>query len=197
MSEIKFIVGLGNPGDKYLNTRHNFGFRAVDRIVSLEQLAWKNWNDMASVVFYTRNNSKILFAKPQTFMNNSGFAVKALLQYYKIKPSEMLVMYDDFAIPTGEFRFRANGSSGGHNGIASIIEQTASEDFPRMKLGIGPLPKFIKMPDFVLSNFSDDDKQKIEMLLKSIKDTVDSIIDFGFDKAISKIVSGKQNDNNR
>jgi PTH1 family peptidyl-tRNA hydrolase len=192
MSEIKFIVGLGNPGDKYLNTRHNFGFRAVDRVVSLEQLAWKNWNDMASVVFYERNFRKILLAKPQTFMNNSGFPIKAILQYYKIKSEEMLVVYDDFSIPVGEFRFRANGSAGGHNGISSIIEQTGTENFPRLKLGIGPLPKFSKTPDFVLSNFNEDDKQKTEILLKSVKNIFDLIIDDGFDKAVSKISGGKQ-----
>src|SRR5574344_2686817 len=98
MPEIKFITGLGNPGDKYLNTRHNFGFKAVDRFAESEQLVWKNWNDIASVVFYERNSRKILLAKPQTFMNNSGFPIKALLQYYKIKSEEMLGVYDDFAI---------------------------------------------------------------------------------------------------
>lgn len=192
MPEIKFITGLGNPGDKYLNTRHNFGFKAVDRFTESEQLVWKNWNDMASVVFYERNSRKILLAKPQTFMNNSGFPIKALLQYYKIKPEEMLVVYDDFAIPAGEYRFRANGSAGGHNGISSIIEQTGTENFPRMKLGIGPLPKFAKTPDFVLSNFNEDDKQKIEVILKSVKNMFDLIIDDGFDKAVSKLSGGKQ-----
>lgn len=192
MPEIKFIAGLGNPGDKYLNTRHNFGFKAVDRFVESERLAWKNWNDMASVVLYNKNGRKIIFAKPQTFMNNSGFPVNALLQYYKIKPQEMLVVYDDFSIPVGEFRFRANGSAGGHNGISSIIEQTGTDNFPRMKLGIGPLAKNIKTPDFVLSNFNEDDKQKTEILLKSVKNIFDLIIDDGFDKAVSKISGGKQ-----
>lgn len=192
MPEIKFITGLGNPGDKYLNTRHNFGFKAVDRFAESEQLVWKNWNDMASVVFHERNSRKILLAKPQTFMNNSGFPIKALLQYYKIKSEEMLVVYDDFAISAGEFRFRANGSAGGHNGISSIIEQTGTENFPRLKLGIGPLPKFAKTPDFVLSNFNDDDKQKIEIILKSVKNMFDLIIDDGFDKAVSKLSGGKQ-----
>ncbi len=192
MPEIKFITGLGNPGDKYLNTRHNFGFKTVDRFAESEQLSWKNWNDMASVVLYNINGKKILMAKPQTFMNNSGFPVKALLQYYKIKPEEMLVVYDDFSIPVGEFRFRANGSAGGHNGISSIIEQTGTENFPRMKLGIGPLPKFAKTPDFVLSNFNDDDKQKVEIVLKDIKNIFNLIIENGFDKAVSKISCGKQ-----
>lgn len=191
MSDIKFIIGLGNPGEKYINTRHNFGFKAVDKIISLEGLAWKNWNDMASIAFYNRNQEKILFAKPMTFMNNSGFAVSALLKYYKIAPEEMLVIYDDFSIPAGEFRFRSNGSAGGHNGINSIITQTATKNFPRMKLGIGPLGNFSNTADFVLNNFTDSEKDKIENILNLIKDYIDLIIDFGFDKGISKIVLKK------
>lgn len=192
MSDIKLIIGLGNPGEKYTNTRHNFGFKAVDKIISLEDLAWKNWNDMASITFYTKTQRKILFAKPMTFMNNSGFVVSALLKYYKIMPSEMLVLYDDFSISVGEFRFRANGSAGGHNGINSIITQTATNSFPRMKLGIGPLGKYSNTADFVLSNFTDSDKDQIENILNSIKDIVDTIIDLGFDKAISKIALKKE-----
>ncbi|MEA5000609.1 MAG: aminoacyl-tRNA hydrolase [Endomicrobiaceae bacterium] len=191
MSDIKFIIGLGNPGEKYTNTRHNFGFKAVDKIISLEGLAWKNWNDMAGIAFYTRNQKKILFAKPMTFMNNSGFAVSALLKYYKITPAEMLVIYDDFSIPAGEFRFRTNGSSGGHNGVNSIINQTATKNFPRMKLGIGPLANCSDTADFVLNKFSGSDEEKVEKVLNSIKDIVDLIIDLGFDKAVSKIALKK------
>ncbi|MBQ3943186.1 MAG: aminoacyl-tRNA hydrolase, partial [Elusimicrobia bacterium] len=131
---IKFVVGLGNPGEKYSNTRHNFGFKAVDKIADQENLSWKNWNDMASITFYKRNGENILIAKPMTFMNNSGFPVVALLKYYKILPQEMLVLYDDYSIPIGEYKFRATGSSGGHNGVNSIITQTGTNAFPRMKL---------------------------------------------------------------
>lgn len=184
---IKFVVGLGNPGEKYCNTRHNFGFKAVDKIVETANLTWKNWNDMASITFYERNANKILIAKPMTFMNNSGFPVSFLLKYYKILPQEMMVLYDDYSIPTGEYKFRANGSSGGHNGVNSIITQTATSVFPRMKLGMGPLPKNAKIVDFVLSNFNSQDKEKINKVLDSIKDIVDAVIDLGFDKAISKI----------
>ncbi|MFA7073914.1 MAG: aminoacyl-tRNA hydrolase [Endomicrobiaceae bacterium] len=191
MSDIKFIIGLGNPGEKYINTRHNFGFKAVDKIISIENLAWKNWNDMASIVFYTRNQKKILFAKPMTFMNNSGFAAGALLKYYKIAPEEMLVLYDDFSIPAGEFRFRSNGSAGGHNGINSIITQTNTKNFPRIKLGIGPLVNCSNTADFVLNTFTASEKDKIENILNLIKDYIDLIIDLGFDKAISKIALKK------
>ena len=103
---IKFVVGLGNPGEKYSNTRHNFGFKVVDKIVEQANLSWKNWNDMASIVFYRRNTNNILIAKPMTFMNNSGFPVVAILKYYKILPQEMLVLYDDYSIPIGKYKFK-------------------------------------------------------------------------------------------
>ena len=191
-NDIRFVVGLGNPGEKYSNTRHNFGFRAVDKIAEQENLSWKNWNDMASITFYKRKDNNVLMAKPMTFMNNSGFPVVALLKYYKITPQEMLVLYDDYSIPVGEYKFRATGSSGGHNGVNSIITQTGTTSFPRMKLGMGPLPKYAKIVDFVLSNFNSEDGGKINNVLDKIKDIVDTIIDLGFDKAISKIAQNKK-----
>ena len=190
--DIKFVAGLGNPGEKYSNTRHNFGFKAVDKIAEQENLSWKNWNDMASITFYKRKDKNILIAKPRTFMNNSGVPVVALLKYYKIVPQEMLVLYDDYSIPIGEYKFRATGSSGGHNGVNSIITQTGTTTFPRMKLGMGPLPKYAKIVDFVLSNFNSQDNEKADSVLDKIKDIVDTIIDLGFDKAISKIAQGKK-----
>ena len=121
IGNIRLVVGLGNPGEKYSNTRHNFGFKAVDKIVEQANLSWKNWNDMASIVFYRRNTNKILIAKPMTFMNNSGFPIVAILKYYKILPQEMLVLYDDYSIPIGKYKFKITGTSGGHNGVNSII----------------------------------------------------------------------------
>ena len=190
--DIKFVVGLGNPGEKYSNTRHNFGFKAVDKIADQENLSWKNWNDMASITFYKRNDRNILIAKPMTFMNNSGFPIVALLKYYKISSQEMLVLYDDYSIPIGEYKFRATGSSGGHNGVNSIITQTGTTAFPRMKLGMGPLPKYAKIVDFVLSNFNNEDTEKRDFVLDKIKNIVDTIIDLGFDKAISRIAQNKK-----
>ncbi len=184
---IKFIAGLGNPGDKYSNTRHNFGFKAVDAFAQDKNLSWKNWNNMADITFYKKNDENILIAKPMTFMNNSGFPVTALLKYYKIQPSEMLLLHDDYSIPLGEYKFRANGSSGGHNGVNSVITQTGTNAFARMKLGMGPLPQHAKIIDFVLANFSKSDTEKITAVLEKIPNIIDMIIDYGFDKAISKI----------
>ena len=185
--QIKLIAGLGNPEDKYLNTRHNFGFKALDVLAQKQNEQWKNHKDMASVVFYESNNKKVLLVKPMTYMNNSGQPLRAVADFYKIKASEILVIYDDFSIPLGTLKFRMNGSSGGHNGINSIIKHLGTSDFPRIKLGIGPLPKYINMPDFVLSKFSDDELIKVDRILTSIKEITDTIVDLGFEKAVSKI----------
>lgn len=190
---IKFIVGLGNPGEKYSNTRHNFGFKAVDAFVEDKSLSWKNWNDMASIAFYRKNDENILIAKPMTFMNNSGFPVVALLKYYKIQPSEILLLHDDYSVPLGEYKFRANGSSGGHNGVNSVITQTGTNVFARMKLGMGPLPPHAKIIDFVLTNFNKDDIEKVNAVVNKVPAILDMILEYGFDKAISKIASQSDN----
>ena len=120
-------------------------------------------------------------------MNNSGLPLRSVADFYKIKPAEIVVFYDDFSIPLGNLKFRMNGSSGGHNGISSIIEHFKTSEFPRVKLGTGPLPKYMNMPDFVLGKFSDEELVKVDKVLALIKDISDTIIDLGFEKAISKI----------
>ncbi|MCL2143946.1 MAG: aminoacyl-tRNA hydrolase [Endomicrobia bacterium] len=183
---IKLFAGLGNPGDKYKNTRHNFGFMALDAIANAKHLEFKNWENMADISFYDTEEGKILLVKPMTFMNLSGDPISSAARYYKIKPEEIFVFYDDFAIPLGEFRVRLSGSSGGHNGISSMIQYLNTDNFSRMKLGIGPLPKFIKMPDFVLSKFHEEDKEKIKFVTGKAVEFFDEIIKNGLEKAISK-----------
>jgi PTH1 family peptidyl-tRNA hydrolase len=185
MSDIKLFVGLGNPGDKYKNTRHNFGFMALDAIAKSKRLEFKNKDNMEDISFYESPNCKIILLKPMTFMNLSGTPVAATARYYKINPEEIFVFYDDFSIPLGEFRVRLSGSSGGHNGISSIITCLRADNFPRMKLGIGPLPKFIKMPDFVLSNFHEEDKEKIEKSILKAAALFDEIIKSNVEQAVS------------
>ncbi|MDR1195858.1 MAG: aminoacyl-tRNA hydrolase [Endomicrobium sp.] len=191
MSDIKLFVGLGNPGDKYKNTRHNFGFMALDAIAKSKRLEFKNKDNMADISFYDSPNGKIILLKPTTYMNLSGTPVSLTARYYKINPEEIFVFYDDFSIPLGEFRIRLSGSSGGHNGISSIITCLCTDKFPRMKLGIGPLPKFIKMPDFVLSKFHEEDKEKIEKSISKAAVLFDEIIQSGIEQAISAFAGGK------
>jgi PTH1 family peptidyl-tRNA hydrolase len=188
---IKLFIGLGNPGQKYENTRHNLGFIILDEIVALKHLKFKMWNDMADVSFYGEADFGVWFLKPVTFMNLSGVAVSSFAKYYKIKPEEIFVFYDDFLIPLGGYRIRMSGSSGGHNGISSVIESLHSDNFPRMKLGIGPLPKFIQAADFVLSKFVREDKDKMSLIKKTAASLFDGIYMSGLDKAVSKLTNIK------
>lgn len=191
MPDIKLFAGLGNPGDKYKNTRHNLGFTVLDAIAEAKGLKFKNSENMADISFYNGQNGKIILLKPMTFMNLSGGPVAAAARYYKIKPEEIFVFYDDFSVPLGEYRVRMSGSSGGHNGVSSIISHLHSDKFARMKLGIGPLPEFVKMPDFVLSAFYREDKEKIESVSRKALALFDEITESGIEKAVSKISSMK------
>jgi PTH1 family peptidyl-tRNA hydrolase len=189
--QIKLFVGLGNPGQKYKNTRHNFGFIVLDEIAVSKYLEFKNWNDVADVSFWDSSNSKIWLLKPMTFMNLSGTSVSAFAKYYKIDPEEVFVFYDDFSIPLGEYRIRLSGSAGGHNGVSSIIDCLHASNFTRMKLGVGPLPKFIQPADFVLSKFIPEDKEKIKLIKEIAVSIFDEINISGIDKAASRLANKK------
>jgi PTH1 family peptidyl-tRNA hydrolase len=186
---IKLFAGLGNPGKEYENTRHNFGFKALDAIAEAKRLEFKSWNNMADISFYSLNGEKIHLLKPGTFMNLSGLPLSAFMRYYKISPEEIFVFYDDFSIPLGDFRIRMSGSDGGHNGIKSIIQNLSAQNFARMKLGIGPLPKFMKTADFVLSKFRDEDEEQIKLMRQKAVEFFDMVNEAGLEKAASKITT--------
>ena len=156
------IVGLGNPGPEYEKTRHNVGFRAVDRLA--EDSGVKI--DRAKFRALTRTTElagqKVLLLKPQTFMNNSGEAVQLAAMFYKVPISHILVLSDDVSLPVGKVRVRAEGSAGGHNGLKSIISRLGSQDFPRIKIGVGakPHPDY-DLADWVLSRFSPEEEKAL------------------------------------
>ncbi|MDR0977470.1 MAG: aminoacyl-tRNA hydrolase [Endomicrobium sp.] len=187
--QIKVFVGLGNPGQRYENTRHNFGFITLDFIASAKNLKFKNWKGMADICFYETAESRVWLLKPITFMNLSGKAVLSFTQYYKIEPEEIVVYYDDLTLPLGKYRIRMSGSAGGHNGIKSIIECLHVNKFPRVKFGIGPLPKFINMADFVLAKFSREDEDKLILMKKAALEIFDEINLSDVDKAASKLAN--------
>ncbi|MDR1417951.1 MAG: aminoacyl-tRNA hydrolase [Endomicrobium sp.] len=190
--DIKLFIGLGNPGHHYINTRHNLGFIVLDEIAKNLHLQFKSWDNIADICFYDTSDRKKWFLKPTTFMNLSGSAIMSFAKYYKIKPEEIFVFYDDFSIVLGEYRVRMSGSSGGHNGIKSIIEYLSSEKFPRMKLGIGPLPENNDVSNFVLSKFLKEDKEKINLIKKDAMLFVEETLKAGIDRAIS-ILANKKN----
>jgi PTH1 family peptidyl-tRNA hydrolase len=186
--QIKLFVGLGNPGHKYKNTRHNLGFMVLDSIALTKGLEFKNWDNVEDISFYEGSSiGRVWLLKPTTFMNLSGDAVSSFAKYYKISTEEIVICYDDFSIPLGGYKIRMSGSAGGHNGIKSIIERLHMDKFPRIKFGIGPLPKFMDMSDFVLSKFAKEDENKINLVKKISVEIFDEINASTIDKAASKL----------
>lgn len=140
---MKLIVGLGNPGKQYEQTRHNTGFLVIEKLADSfeENATWKKRADLKAVVADAKiNRHKILLAKPTTFMNNSGEAVQALLHFYKLSPADLIVIHDDTDVPLGEYRIQTNRGAAGHNGVASIIEHLGTKNFSRVRIGLAPSP---------------------------------------------------------
>lgn len=166
------IIGLGNPGENYENTRHNIGFKVLDKLVSLSNISFSNNKlaDVANIKFKGRN---LILVKPNTFMNLSGKAVNYWMQKEKIPIENILVITDDIALPFGSIRMRSKGSDGGHNGLKSIIEFLSSSTFPRIKFGIGS--DFLKghQSDYVLGKWSDKEQgvlqERIDFTVKMIQ----------------------------
>lgn len=166
---MKLIVGLGNFEDKYLFTRHNVGFMMVDYFVRLNNEAFKVEKKLKSAVAkFKFHDEDIIFIKPLTYMNLSGEAVVAVMNFYKIDLKDIFIIYDDIALDLGKVRLRPSGSDGGHNGVKSIIKCLGSKEFDRLKIGIGPQPN-IPSEAYVLQNFSKDELEIVkEVLTKSI-----------------------------
>ena len=186
-SENWLIVGLGNPGKDYTRTRHNCGFRAVD--VLAQQLGCKIDKSKFQGLFgqVTRDGKKLFLLKPQTYMNLSGRSVLQLSAYYNIPPQQIIVMFDDISLAPGRLRIRGDGSAGGHNGIKSIIGELGSQDFPRVKIGVGAKPHPEQdLADWVLSTFSANEEKLLEPALERAADAALCIIDRGISDAANR-----------
>ena len=178
------VVGLGNPGQNYARTRHNVGFRAVDALaeklgVKIDRARFRGLTAQASA-----GGEKLLLLKPQTFMNNSGLSVMDAARFYKLPPERVLVLFDDISLSVGRLRIRADGSAGGHNGIKSIIAMLHSENFPRVKIGVGakPHPDY-DLADWVLSSFSKAEQPELDRALDNARDAALCILTDGCEKA--------------
>ena len=162
----ELIVGLGNPEPKYDNTRHNIGFSAVDELAKIWQLDLKeNKRFQGSFAEGVAGGKKIRLLKPLTYMNRSGQAVRAVTDWYKLKPQSVLVIYDDMDLPVGRLRIRFTGSAGGHNGMKSIISHLGSKDFPRLRIGIGKSGGGKETVGHVLGKFSPTENKIVEEVL--------------------------------
>ena len=167
---MKLIVGLGNPGDKYQGTRHNVGFDVIDALARQEGLKLTDQKFRSDFTIWRVGDEKVLLVKPYTFMNLSGEAVLPLMSYYNISPDELVVVYDDLDLEPGKLRLRQSGSAGGHNGVKSIIEMLGTQDFKRVKIGIGRPQYGRKVVDHVLQRFDTDDRALIEQKIDQTTD---------------------------
>lgn len=189
---MKLIIGLGNPGKEYENTRHNAGFLALDHIFSPSMegeqggVVWKfekRFN--ASLAEIKIGAEKVLLAKPQTFMNNSGDAIAKLVRFYKIKPADVFLVHDDVDLPIGTLRIKVGGSSAGHKGVASVMASAKGAPFARFRIGIAPGARHKPAMDIVLGKFTANEKKKLAPVLERITDALTVAITEGTEKAMT------------
>ncbi|MDD5153539.1 MAG: aminoacyl-tRNA hydrolase [Desulfovibrionales bacterium] len=182
---MRCIVGLGNPGIKYAETRHNIGFILIDHLAGIFQisLAAKKWDSLIGKGYI--GERQVLLAKPLTYMNRSGLAVAQILNFHKIPPPDLLVVHDDMDIPLGRIKIVRSGGSGGHNGVDSIIETLGTQEFPRLKIGIGrPLPQQ-KPEHYVLEPFSFEEIAILKETLKKAAKASEAIVRQGIEEAMN------------
>ncbi|GAB6188415.1 aminoacyl-tRNA hydrolase [Marinitoga arctica] len=179
---MKIIIGLGNPGPRYVFTKHNVGFLVIDRYYELNK---NNFKKIEKRTFEGYYNNEILLIKPLTYMNLSG-KIFFELKNYNFNPEDIIVIYDDVALELGKIRIRPNGSAGGHNGLKSIISILQSTDFPRIRVGIGPKPEHMDLADYVLSEFSNEEYYKINKVIDKITPAIDLIIKGKITEAMNK-----------
>ncbi len=181
------VVGLGNPGRDYEFTRHNAGFLTLDHIAVEENVEIKKLKYKALISDTVISGHRCLLVKPQTFMNNSGEAVREISQFYKIPPEKIIVIFDDISLPCGKLRIRRKGTDGGHNGIKSIIYHLNSDNFPRIKIGVGakPHPDY-NLADWVLSTFKKDEMEELKKAIAKATEVLPYMLDDEIDKAMNK-----------
>ena len=184
---MKLIVGLGNPGREYRDTRHNVGFLVVDELARRHQLTLAMAPAQVPETFVAKRfgPEPWLVAKPLTFMNRSGDAVAALARYYDIAPADVLVVVDEVALPFGRLRARARGSAGGHNGLKSIIERLGTSEFARLRLGIGRGDPRRELADYVLSTFGPEERQGLEEFIARAADAAEMFAVEGIEKVMN------------
>ncbi|NJL83966.1 MAG: aminoacyl-tRNA hydrolase [Chloroflexaceae bacterium] len=182
----QLIVGLGNPEPKYDKTRHNIGFEVVDALANAWQLPWQQHKRFQGWLLEKSGpHGKRYLLKPSTYMNNSGQAVRAVTDWYKIAPQSVLVIYDEMDLPVGRLRLRLSGSAGGHNGIKSIIAHLGTQDFPRLRLGIGKAPADKPTISHVLGKFAPQEAQTIALVLDLAIAAVEVSFKEGVEKAMN------------
>lgn len=181
------IVGLGNPTKEYDNTRHNIGFAAIDMLADKYGINVTEVKHKALLGKGVINGSKVILVKPMTYMNLSGEAVRAVIDYYKVdEAEELLVIYDDISLDVGQLRVRKKGSAGGHNGIKNIIAHLGHDTFKRIKIGVGEKPKGYDLADYVLGHFSKEDLTVLKEGMERVDGAVNLILEDNIDDAMNR-----------
>lgn len=181
------VVGLGNPGFEYEDTRHNVGFMVVDEVSARHRWMWHRADDSYLIARSHALDPEVMLVKPLTFMNNSGEATRRALEQYSIPLSHLLVVVDDFWLTLGTIRVRARGSDGGHNGLRSIIEHLGTEEFARIRCGIRKeqMPPKEEMAEFVLSPFDPEERATVETMIRTAADAVEEFVRSGIERTMN------------
>ena len=185
------IAGLGNPDGRYENTRHNVGFEVIDILADRIGICVDEKKHRALCGRGVLEGQKVILLKPQTYMNLSGESVRAAADFYKAEPKNIIVVYDDISLEPGQLRIRGKGSAGGHNGIKNIIAHLGTQEFPRVKVGIGENPKGMDLADYVLSHFSQGERESMREAYKEAAEAVAVMVGQGIDEAMNRF-NGKK-----
>lgn len=184
--EATLIVGLGNPGREYANNRHNIGFQIADRLAAAHGLTFNKQQQRAIVAPGRFGERRVIVVKPQTYMNDSGRSVSALLNFYKIPLDRLLVIYDELDLPFGTIRLRSDGGAGGHNGMRSIISQLGTNEYARLRFGIGRPPGRMEPAAFVLQDFNRDEALEVPALIDRAMEAIETFVADGIVVAMNK-----------
>ncbi|NLG88642.1 MAG: aminoacyl-tRNA hydrolase [Clostridiaceae bacterium] len=190
------IAGLGNPGKEYERTRHNTGFLCIDYLSALYRIPVSKIKFKSLIGEGIIQGKKVVLAKPQTYMNNSGEAIKAIADYYKVDAGNVVIIYDDVDLEPGVIRIRPKGSSGTHNGMKSIIYHLQTDEFPRFRIGIGKPPENVDMVSYVLGVFSEEEQRIINEVIERTAMAVGDFLAAGIETAMSKYNGRNNNDKN-
>ena len=182
---MKIIVGLGNPTSQYVGTRHNIGFAVIDELSKEYNIAVDTKKHKALCGIGMIAGEKVILAKPQTYMNLSGESVRALVDYYKVTNEDVIIVYDDISLDVGDIRIRQKGSAGGHNGIKNIIAHLNTQEFPRVKVGVGEKPKGQDLVNYVLGHFSKGEMEQIQSGIEMAAKSIAVMVEDGIQKAMN------------
>ena len=182
---MKIIVGLGNPTSQYVGTRHNIGFAVIDELSKEYNIAVDTKKHKALCGKGMIAGENVILAKPQTYMNLSGESVRALVDYYKVTNEDVIIVYDDISLDVGDIRIRQKGSAGGHNGIKNIIAHLNTQEFPRVKVGVGEKPKGQDLVNYVLGHFSKGEMEQIQSGIEMAAKSIAVMVEDGIQKAMN------------